>query len=464
MILSSTLTKTSLLTALLMGVHVGQGDAKSDASLLVAHHRVLQSISAPPRKLLHQGSESNGKACSICYGGVKPHHPNRELALLGDEDEAGIGSSGDNSTLVQSPLSCSSYGTTFLSQLFPDDPSCRAFQGSAADICGCPRPPSICTICDYGVPSANPDNTLPIGTVGNSAPLSCSDWDATSAALHFEGSPECDATRKAALEYCGCPQPCHLCGEGYRLANPMEHVDDVQGLVSAIIGLPDDEDDYPTCRDAENAAAIASAAFSTLEASSPYAEDVFDKDGGDLSIFAGVSSTCELYKSVYGSTCSCIELPEMVTAAPFVKMAVFDKDGGGLSIFAGVSNTCELYKSVYGSTCSCIELPEMRDGCNLCENGLADPSKKITVDLDGISATTTCGNTDSLAFLGVGTDICSQISALDCPCLDDGVVASGRASVISATSEASSASSRLDDPIGTSLMVCAVIVVFAALV
>mmetsp|Transcript_35634 Transcript_35634/g.78024 ORF Transcript_35634/g.78024 Transcript_35634/m.78024 type:complete len:417 (+) Transcript_35634:468-1718(+) len=416
MILSSTLTKTSLLTALLVGVHVGQGDAKSDASLLVAHHRVLQSISAPPRKLLHQGSESNGKACSICYGGVKPHHPNRELALLGDEDEAGIGSSGDNSTLVQSPLSCSSYGTTFLSQLFPDDPSCRAFQGSAADICGCPRPPSICTICDYGVPSANPDNTLPIGTVGNSAPLSCSDWDATSAALHFEGSPECDATRKAALEYCGCPQPCHLCGEGYRLANPMEHVDDVQGLVSAIIGLPDDEDDYPTCRDAENAAAIASAAFSTLEASSPYAEDVFDKDGGDL------------------------------------------------SIFAGVSNTCELYKSVYGSTCSCIELPEMRDGCNLCENGLADPSKKITVDLDGISATTTCGNTDSLAFLGVGTDICSQISALDCPCLDDGVVASGRASVISATSEASSAASRLDDPIGTSLMVCAVIVVFAALV
>lgn len=394
------------LSAVVTGLLTTLGSAEHDASLLLAHRRVLQAVEVSPRKLQGQisnASDEEDSACSICYGGVKPHEPNRELFTVDDE-----GIVGGNATFFQPPMTCSSYSTQFLSALFPEDPSCRAFQGSAADICGCPRPPSVCTICDFGLPPSTPENMLPIGSVGNSAPLSCSDWQTTSSALYFEGDRECDDSRNAAMKYCGCPEPCHLCGEGYRLANPTAQVDDSQGLVSTIVGLFDEEDEYPTCRDAENAAAIASAFFST-----PYGEDVFETDTG------------------------------------------------ALSIFAGVSNVCELYKGVFMSTCGCLEVENYRAGCHACENGISNPAKEVYVDLDGISATTTCANVNNLALLGLGGDICSQISSLDCPCKDDDEIPSV-ASAVSASKETTSGASMLD-AVGVSMAFSAIIVAFAAL-
>ena len=130
------LSRLPMLPIFLAGLAISQVSAGRVDAMLAAHHRVLETIKAAPRKLSHISEEGN--VCSVCYGGVHPHHPSRKLLL--DVDEYEIVGADD---LFKPSLTCSEYSTTFLSRLFPDEPSCQAFQGSVADVCGCPRPPSV---------------------------------------------------------------------------------------------------------------------------------------------------------------------------------------------------------------------------------------------------------------------------------------------------------------------------------
>ena len=109
-----------------------------DLSLTVAHrfvlHAIAQKSSTPPnhslsetRNLSHADVDDPSNSCSICYDGNDPYHPNRRLQLHID-DLVGSPTDFGLSSAQQEPLTCAEYESAFLTQLFPEDTSCRAFQ------------------------------------------------------------------------------------------------------------------------------------------------------------------------------------------------------------------------------------------------------------------------------------------------------------------------------------------------
>ena len=113
-----------------------------DLPLTAAHRLVLHaieqqsptrpSVSPLTRTLSH--AHNSDRFCSICYDGNDPHHPNRRLQLRMD-DASGLfyGSekkiaNNEESPATQAPLTCVEYENAFLSKLFPEESSCRAFQ------------------------------------------------------------------------------------------------------------------------------------------------------------------------------------------------------------------------------------------------------------------------------------------------------------------------------------------------
>ena len=124
----------------------------SDLPLSMAHRLVIrsmdrQSSSSPTqsarRDLSHADEAITSATCTICFDGNKPYHPHRHLMTYettsstagktsGQEDTDDDGT--NNSTPLQHeqqqqpPLTCSEYNNVFLSKLFPQESSCRAFQ------------------------------------------------------------------------------------------------------------------------------------------------------------------------------------------------------------------------------------------------------------------------------------------------------------------------------------------------
>ena len=120
--------------------------SSDDLPLTVAHRLVqhaieLQSSTSPDnsssltRKLSHADSnDSSSTSCSICYDGNDPYHPDRRLELYIDDVVGSPDDSGQLST-SQDLLTCMDYESTFLTKLFPEDSSCRAFQVRGTIVC-----------------------------------------------------------------------------------------------------------------------------------------------------------------------------------------------------------------------------------------------------------------------------------------------------------------------------------------
>lgn len=130
----------------------------SDLPLSMAHRLVIRSMerhssssssSSPTqsarRDLSHADEAMSAPACTICFDGSDPYHPNRHLMVnpaydtsstagkTSGQEETDDGGT-NNSPLLQQdqqqqlPLTCSEYNNVFLSKLFPEESSCRAFQ------------------------------------------------------------------------------------------------------------------------------------------------------------------------------------------------------------------------------------------------------------------------------------------------------------------------------------------------
>lgn len=290
-------------------------------------------------------------------------------------------------------------------------------QGSAADICGCARPPPLCTLCEFGIPPSKPDDEIPARMVGNTEPMTCSDFDKLThspftPSLFLENSAKCSAVRSVGKMYCGCQEPCSFCGKGYRIANPTHPVRDMQNLLDSIVGPFAEDDGPPTCRDVSNAAATALVLFS---ASSDLASPL--DYGIDMETAKGVN---EEY-------------------------------------------ICELYRSAFASECNCVKVSTPEKGCNICDNdAFEDPNQSVQVMVDGISVGTTCANVDAFALLGL--DVCSEITERHCPCNEAFPATSS--SIIADTAPSDEHSSNAEtqfDAVGVSLAVSTVIVIVASI-
>lgn len=244
--------------------------------------------------------------------------------------------------------------------------------------------------------------------------MTCAEWDRspstqTSPSFVLEDDPECDVIRSVGEIYCGCPEPCRFCGEGYRIGNPTQAVVDTQNMIGNVVG-PFDDDEDPTCRDVSNAAATASALISISSMSPVDSTDVMD--GSDI---------CEVYKHTFASTCSCIKAPSP---------------------------------------------NQRRHNCHLCEDGFEDPTKSIHVTVDGIALSSTCANADSLSSLGL--NVCSEITDLDCPCAEDEPVFSHIVDLEpvdeqTGTTHSASGDEGPFDAVGVSLAVSTMIVIVASI-
>lgn len=133
----------------------------SDLPLSMAHRLVIRSMerrssSSPTqsarRDLSHADEAITSAICTICFDGNEPYRPHRHLMVnppyettsstagktSGQEDTDDDGT--NNSTPLQHEqqqqpsLTCSEYNNVFLSKLFPQESSCRAFQ-VRKDIC-----------------------------------------------------------------------------------------------------------------------------------------------------------------------------------------------------------------------------------------------------------------------------------------------------------------------------------------
>ena len=133
----------------------------SDLPLSMAHRLVIRSMdrrssSSPThsarRDLSHADEAITSATCTICFDGNEPYRPHRHLMVnppyettsstagktSGQEDTDDDGT--NNSTPLQHerqqqpPLTCSEYNNVFLSKLFPQESSCRAFQ-VRKDVC-----------------------------------------------------------------------------------------------------------------------------------------------------------------------------------------------------------------------------------------------------------------------------------------------------------------------------------------
>ena len=123
----------------------------SDLPLSMAHRLVIRSMerhssSSPTqsaRRDLSHADEAMSATCTICFDGSDPYHPNRYLMVnpaydpstSGQEetDDEGTNNSlplqqGEQQLQQQPPLTCSEYNNVFLSKIFPEESSCRAFQ------------------------------------------------------------------------------------------------------------------------------------------------------------------------------------------------------------------------------------------------------------------------------------------------------------------------------------------------
>jgi len=121
--------------------------------LSMAHRLVIRSMerhssSSPTqsarRDLSHADEAMSAATCTICFDGSDPYHPNRYLMVnpaydTGTSGQEETDNEGTNNSLPlqqgeqqlqqqQPPLTCSEYNNVFLSKLFPDESSCRAFQ------------------------------------------------------------------------------------------------------------------------------------------------------------------------------------------------------------------------------------------------------------------------------------------------------------------------------------------------
>ena len=134
---------TGIISVLLRtGSSAASAFSPDDLPLTVAHRLVLHAIehqspispknTTRARQLSHV--DNNDQSCSICFDGNEPYHPGRRLQLRVDDASGSFYSSrrevADNgeSIATQAPLTCVDYESAFLSKLFPDDSSCRAFQ------------------------------------------------------------------------------------------------------------------------------------------------------------------------------------------------------------------------------------------------------------------------------------------------------------------------------------------------
>ena len=134
---------TGIISVLL---HTGSSAASAfspdDLPLTMAHRLVLHAIGQQspisPKNTTRARQlsdvDENNQSCSICFDGNEPYHPGRRLQLRVDDASGSFYSSGqdmadnDESPTTQDPLPCVDYESAFLSKLFPDDSSCRAFQ------------------------------------------------------------------------------------------------------------------------------------------------------------------------------------------------------------------------------------------------------------------------------------------------------------------------------------------------
>jgi hypothetical protein len=259
-----------------------------------------------------------------------------------------------------------------------------------------------------------PAGLIPAGSVGNADPITCADWKQPPSSF-LEDDRECKAIRAVGMAYCGCPEPCHFCGEGYRVSNPIYPVRDVQNLLDSVVGPFEEEGGGPTCRDVSNAAAIASALYSISK-----------------------SSSSDLDYGIDNGTAN-------------------EVDGAFI---------CELYKLSFASECTCLKVSTSTNGrqrCDICgDEGYADATKSIQVFADGVSLLTTCANVDTFALLGLG--ICSGVTTSDCPCAKDSAALNSIA-IADTAKDASSTSSGTEhfDAVGVSLAVSTMIVILASI-
>lgn len=128
--------------SVLIGTPMASAFSSDGLPLAVAHRLVLHAIeqqspispknTTRARQLSHV--DNDNQSCPICFDGNEPYHPGRRLQLRVNDASGSFYSSGqdmadnDESPTTQDPLSCVDYETVFLSKLFPDDSSCRAFQ------------------------------------------------------------------------------------------------------------------------------------------------------------------------------------------------------------------------------------------------------------------------------------------------------------------------------------------------
>jgi hypothetical protein len=128
----------------------------SDLPLSMAHRLVIRSMErhssssssssttqSTRRHLSHAAEAMSAATCTICFDGSDPYHPNRYLMVnpaydpstsgQEEKDDEGTNNSlplqqGEQQLQQQPPLTCSEYNNVFLSKLFPEESSCRAFQ------------------------------------------------------------------------------------------------------------------------------------------------------------------------------------------------------------------------------------------------------------------------------------------------------------------------------------------------
>ena len=133
---------STCIISVLIGTPMASAFSSDDLPLTVAHRLVLHAMeqqspissknTTKARQLSHV--DKKHQSCSICFDGNEPYHPGRRLQLRVDDASGSFYSSGqkvaDNgeSIATQAPLTCVGYESAFLSKLFPDDSSCRAFQ------------------------------------------------------------------------------------------------------------------------------------------------------------------------------------------------------------------------------------------------------------------------------------------------------------------------------------------------
>ena len=144
------LCNTALISVFLVSP-LASAFSSDDLPLTVAHrlvlHAIEQQLPTPPktssmkRNLSHANINVSPASCSICYDGNDPYHSGRRLQLRKFDDVVGSldksrqvtnnRSDEEPSSKRVTNLTCVEYKSAFLTQLFPEDLSCRAFQVSA---------------------------------------------------------------------------------------------------------------------------------------------------------------------------------------------------------------------------------------------------------------------------------------------------------------------------------------------